>query len=45
MLLWMDQIRSRHFETMVETVVGIYRQNIIPGFLRWCEMEVVHPHV
>ena len=32
-------------ETVVETIVlvGIYRRIIIPGFLRWCEMDFVHP--
>ena len=23
--------------------VGICKENIIPGFLRWCEMDLVHP--
>ena len=23
--------------------VGIYREIMIPGFLRWCEMDFVHP--
>ena len=23
--------------------VGIYKGIIIPGFLRWCEMDFVHP--
>ena len=23
--------------------VGIYQGIIIPGFLRWCEMDFVHP--
>ena len=26
------------------TFVGIYTGVIIPGFLRWCEMDFVHPH-
>ena len=23
--------------------IGIYRGSILPGFLRWCEMDFVHP--
>ena len=35
---------SHHFETMViHCFLGIYRGIIIPGFLRWCEMDCVHP--
>ena len=43
-ILWMDEI-LHHFEAMVETIafVGIYRGIIMPGFLRWSEMDLVHP--
>ena len=45
-LLWMDTI---HFaplgNTMAETIFHWYLQGdrIMSGFLRWCEMEFVHP--
>ena len=44
LILWMDEI-LHHFETMVETLVCWYLQGnrIIPAFLRWCEMDFVHP--
>ena len=43
--MWTKSI-SHHFETMVEPIVGIYKGIIISdisGFLRWCEMDFVHP--
>ena len=44
LLLWMDKIRSRHFEAMFETSVphGIYRGITIAGFLRWCRISSIH---
>ena len=44
-LLWMDKI-LHHLATMVETIVCWYLQDnrFIPGLLRWCEMDFVHPH-
>ena len=44
-VLWMDGIRSHHFETMGNKCifVGIYRGIIIPSFVGWCKMEFVHP--
>ena len=43
-ILWMDEI-LHHLETMVETIVCWYLQGNQqkPGFLRWCEMDFVHP--
>ena len=42
-LLWMDEI-LHHLETIKKPLfMGIYRGFIIPGFLRWCEMDFVHP--
>ena len=34
-----------HFQTMVETIVCCYLQGNqhIPVFLRWCEVDLVHP--
>ena len=47
-LLWMDEIRSHHVETIVETIfVGIYGGIIIPGipgFLAWCKMNFATIH-
>ena len=45
LLLWMDDI---HFAPLGNhgkpwKPFGIYRGNIIPGSLRWCEMDFVHP--
>ena len=41
-MLWMDEIRSHHFET--QGMVGmIYREFAISGFLRWRERICVHP--
>ena len=37
-MLWIDEIL--HGKPLF---VGIYRGNIIPGFLWWCEMDLVHP--
>ena len=34
---------SYHFDTMVETITCFYRRMIVPGFLRHCEMDFVHP--
>ena len=45
-VLWMDET-LQHFETMRNhekpLVVGIYSGVIIPGFLRWCEIDCVTP--
>ena len=42
-LLWMDKI-LHHLETMGNhCLLGICRGTIIPGFLRWCEMDFAHP--
>ena len=44
-LLWMDVI-LHHLKTMGNhgrpLFIGIYRGFIIPGILRWCEMDFVH---
>ena len=41
--MWMDEIRSHHFETMVETLfVDIRRGIIIPGFLWCCRISSIH---
>ena len=43
-LLWILDEILHHFETMGnQCIVGIYKGSIIPGFLRWCEMDFVHP--
>ena len=43
-MLWMVAKSISHdFETMVETIVGICRGIIIPGFLGWCKIDFVHP--
>ena len=40
-----DGISSHHLEeTMVETMGLLAFTRVIPGFLRWCEMDFVHPH-
>ena len=40
------EIRSHHFEAMVETIACWHLQGdrIILGFLGWCEKDFVHPH-
>ena len=39
----MDEI-LHHFETMGNRLLlAFYRAIIIPGFLRWCEADFVHP--
>ena len=46
LILWMDGIRSHHFEIMVETMICccfFYRGTIIPSFVGWCEMDFIHP--
>ena len=40
----MDEL-LHHFETMGNhCFIGIYRMSVIPGFLRWCEMDFVTIH-
>ena len=43
-VLRMEEIRSRHFETMVETIVRCYLQGnrIIPNLLKWCGNSSIH---
>ena len=42
-ILWMDEILHQ-LEAMGKTKsVGIYKGIMIPGFLRWCEMDFVQP--
>ena len=44
-LLWMDEIRH-HFREPWDTIVCWYFQGnrVIPGFLRWCEMDFATIH-
>ena len=42
-ILWMDEILHR-FETMGSHCLLVFTgESFIPGFLRWCEMDFVHP--
>ena len=44
---WKSEIqKSHHLETMVESIVCWYLQGnrILPGFLRWCEMDFATIH-
>ena len=41
--LWMDKIRSHHFETMGNHCLLVFTGNqTIPGFLRWCRNSSIH---
>ena len=42
-ILRMDEIRSHHFETMSNQYLLVFTEpSIMPGFLRWCEMDFLH---
>ena len=42
----MDEVHSHHFETIgTHGCVGIYREIIIPGFLRWCTISSIRSSV
>ena len=41
-VVWTNSI-SHHFETIDNHFDGTYGGISMPGFLRWCEMDFVHP--
>ena len=42
-ILWMDEIRSHHFETMgSHCSLAFTGESFIPGFLKWCRISSIH---